>query len=639
MRRIALFLILAALPALAADVSISGLPAASSVAGTDVFPTTQGSTTRKATAAQVATYTRSVTTKSDVGLGNVDNTSDATKNAAAVTLTNKTLTTPVLNSPTGLVKADVGLGNVENTALSTWAGSTNLTTLGTVATGTWNGTLIGSTYGGSGNAFFAVSGPAASTKTFTFPNASATVLTSNTPVTVAQGGTGIATGTSGGVPYFSGTTSIASSSVLAANQLLLGGGAGAAPSSLGSLGTTTTLLHGNAAGAPSYGAVSLTADVSGITPAANGGTGVNNSNTITLGGNVSTAAAFTTAGANALTLTTTGSTNVTLPTTGTLSTAAGANPTGLIGMSAVNGSATNFTRSDSTHAIDPAIVPTWTAIHKWSLAEPRLVLGESDQGSDLKGWDFDLNGGVLTGRTRTDADGAGQNWLAVTRGATTAITAVALGNATDNPSYSLLGTGSITINGAIIANKVSGGGVNSITLSSSGPVIEFNKTNAGGDAKRFFIDAFNANVFDLRMQNDAGSQSRRMQSFTRSGLTLTDIEFGNTTDNNTAHFKGSGATSFEGNVVLATAGNELQIKEGINASMGIVTLVAGTATVSTTKVTSNSRIFLTAQSLGTVTVGQGLAVSARTAATSFVITSGTPTDTSVVAWHIIEPAP
>lgn len=34
-------------------------------------------------------------------------------------------------------------------------------------------------------------------------------------------------------------------------------------------GTTTTVLHGNASGAPSYGAVSLTADVSGILPSAN----------------------------------------------------------------------------------------------------------------------------------------------------------------------------------------------------------------------------------------------------------------------------------------------------------------------------------------------------------------------------------
>lgn len=54
--------------------------------------------------------------KADVGLGNVDNTSDATKNAAAVTLTNKTLTSPVITTPTGIVKGDVGLGSVDNTA-------------------------------------------------------------------------------------------------------------------------------------------------------------------------------------------------------------------------------------------------------------------------------------------------------------------------------------------------------------------------------------------------------------------------------------------------------------------------------------------------------------------------------------------
>lgn len=58
-------------------------------------------------------------TKSDVGLGNVDNTSDATKNAATATLTNKTLTSPVINSPTGIVKGDVGLGNVDNTSDAT----------------------------------------------------------------------------------------------------------------------------------------------------------------------------------------------------------------------------------------------------------------------------------------------------------------------------------------------------------------------------------------------------------------------------------------------------------------------------------------------------------------------------------------
>ena len=49
-----------------------------------------------------------------------------------------------------LVKGDVGLGNVENTALSTWAGSANITTLGTVTTGTWSATAIGVTKGGLG---------------------------------------------------------------------------------------------------------------------------------------------------------------------------------------------------------------------------------------------------------------------------------------------------------------------------------------------------------------------------------------------------------------------------------------------------------------------------------------------------------
>lgn len=72
---------------------------------------------------------------------------------------------------------------------------------------------------------------------------------------------------------------------------------------------------------PTAGVVTL----GGILNPASGGTGVNNNTyTITLGGSVVTAGAFTTSGANPLTLTTTGSTNVTLPTAGTLATLAGA---------------------------------------------------------------------------------------------------------------------------------------------------------------------------------------------------------------------------------------------------------------------------------------------------------------------------
>jgi hypothetical protein len=42
--------------------------------------------------------------------------------------------------------AVIGLSNVENTALSTWAGSTNLVTLGTIGTGVWHGTSIATAY-------------------------------------------------------------------------------------------------------------------------------------------------------------------------------------------------------------------------------------------------------------------------------------------------------------------------------------------------------------------------------------------------------------------------------------------------------------------------------------------------------------
>jgi len=40
----------------------------------------------------------------------------------------------------------IGLGSVENTALSTWPGSTYITTLGTILTGVWNGTALTNAY-------------------------------------------------------------------------------------------------------------------------------------------------------------------------------------------------------------------------------------------------------------------------------------------------------------------------------------------------------------------------------------------------------------------------------------------------------------------------------------------------------------
>jgi hypothetical protein len=50
--------------------------------------------------------------------------------------------------------------------------------------------IIASTYGGTGNGFTKFSGPTTAEKTFTLPDASSTILTSNAAVTILQGGTG-----------------------------------------------------------------------------------------------------------------------------------------------------------------------------------------------------------------------------------------------------------------------------------------------------------------------------------------------------------------------------------------------------------------------------------------------------------------
>jgi hypothetical protein len=103
--------------------------------------------------------------------------------------------------------------------------------------------ILAGANGVSGNGFFAVTGPTTSLKTFTLPNASATILTSNAAVTVAQGGTGIATTTAYGV-ICGGTTATGNfqnAGAGTAGQVLVSNGASALPS-WGSLASGWDLL-------------------------------------------------------------------------------------------------------------------------------------------------------------------------------------------------------------------------------------------------------------------------------------------------------------------------------------------------------------------------------------------------------------
>lgn len=79
-----------------------------------------------------------------------------------------------------------------------------------------------------------------------------------------------------------------------------------------------------------------------------------------------------------------------------------------------------------------------------------------------------------------------------------------------------------------------------------------------------------------------------------------------------------------------------KVSDGSNKAMGAATLVGGTVTVSNNTVTANTRIFLTGQN-SSGTHGE-LTVSARSAGTSFTITSSSGTDTRSVAWLLVEPS-
>jgi len=100
-----------------------------------------------------------------------------------------------------------------------------------------------------------------------------------------------------------------------------------------------------------------------------------------------------------------------------------------------------------------------------------------------------------------------------------------------------------------------------------------------------------------------------------------------------SQFKSNGVISFS-DLDIQTAGAGLKVAEGTNAKQGIATLTAGSVVVSNTSVTASSRIQLTAQDNSTT---GALRVSARTAGTSFTITSSNAGDSGVVAYEIFEP--
>jgi len=223
---------------------------------------------------------------------------------------------------------DVGLLGVGNTANATWYGTHNFesgliqigkntTTLGKIK-------LFGST---SGDVTIQPNAVAGTGIVLTAPATTGTLaltsqLTSGTVTSVGFTGgiISVATatttpaftvaGTSGGIPYFSSASTWATSAALAANSLVIGGGAGVAPSTIttganvltalgvavGSAGAFVTF--NGALGTPSSGvATNLTGTASGLT-AGNVTTNANLTGMVTSVGNATSLGSFTKAQLN-----------------------------------------------------------------------------------------------------------------------------------------------------------------------------------------------------------------------------------------------------------------------------------------------------------------------------------------------------
>lgn len=89
--------------------------------------------------------------------------------------------------------------------------------------------------------------------------------------------------------------------------------------------------------------------------------------------------------------------------------AAPANPTAVVGLAAVNGTATTFLRSDGAPALSQAIVPTWTGLHTFSVgmvANPPTTIAGSFLNNNISGGTpavlaqrVESGNGVVTGST------------------------------------------------------------------------------------------------------------------------------------------------------------------------------------------------------------------------------------------------
>lgn len=127
-----------------------------------------------------------------------------------------------------------------------------------------------------------------------------------------------------------------------------------------------------------------------------------------------------------------------------------ANPTGTIGLTAVNGSATSAIRSDGAPALSQAIIPTWTGTHTFNGTPSIITGGNVGIGSPTPGSALDVQGTLRVFSSGTAFTVTGANVGIGTTIPPQALYVVGAGQFT-NGLYNLAGT-----TGAIVCLTTSG---------------------------------------------------------------------------------------------------------------------------------------------------------------------------------------
>lgn len=136
----------------------------------------------------------------------------------------------LVQTGTGSVSAAPAWGTIEVADVptlnqNTTGSAATLTTPRAIYGNNFNGSadltqVIASTFGGTGNGFTKFSGPSTAEKTFTLPDATCSILTTNAAVTATQGGTSQSTYTTGDILYASATNTLAKLGIGSTGQVL-----------------------------------------------------------------------------------------------------------------------------------------------------------------------------------------------------------------------------------------------------------------------------------------------------------------------------------------------------------------------------------------------------------------------------------